>query len=484
MPGKQQRIRDPLHDIIAFNDGEFERTMWNVVQTQPFQRLRRVRQLGFSEFTFPGATHTRFTHSLGVFHTARQLMKVIQAKTPSGDFSYSKANTALAAALVHDVGHGMFSHAFEKVAKELNLEMARHTRVSEYLIRKSQISKALEEGGVHVDNVATLIGRKGPGDLYDAVVSSQFDADRLDYMRRDRLMSGVQSGGIDFTWLIENLEIGDVFSSAGEIERDSDKRPGKVPTFVIGPKAIMAAEAYVLALFQLYPTVYFHKTTVAAELVFKALMVKVFGYLVNESLGKTGLPKSHPFVRLAKNPSDMNIVLELDDTVFWGALPFFQDAECNEVSFLAKCLRNRQLPKLPKSSDVGLHVQQHINQNMSQAKPDEIERFWTKSTFIIENRFKEWCVENSNGRHPRILFDSQERDPYSANENRGKLNQIHVANSDGNVTDIRELSPMINALEPFRFVRAYTFDEDHDAAKFVSDTIQEMLNSAASEQNA
>lgn len=76
MPVKTQRIRDPLHDIIPFNGQQFEDSLWRVVQTQPFQRMRRIRQLGFSELTFPGATHTRFAHSVGVFHTARELMRV------------------------------------------------------------------------------------------------------------------------------------------------------------------------------------------------------------------------------------------------------------------------------------------------------------------------------------------------------------------------------------------------------------------------
>src|SRR5216684_3162145 len=105
-----------------------------------FQRLRRIRQLGFSEFVFPGATHTRFAHSVGVFHVARQMMRDIRR---DNDRSHAR-DLALAAALVHDVGHGMFSHAFEKVGKHLNLPMAHHETVTEQLIRNSEISRELE----------------------------------------------------------------------------------------------------------------------------------------------------------------------------------------------------------------------------------------------------------------------------------------------------------------------------------------------------
>src|SRR5215471_17903843 len=122
---KPQRIRDPLHNLIEFGTGQFEDVIWRVIQTRPFQRLRRVKQLGFSELVYPGATHSRFAHSVGVFHTARQLMSVIERHlTKSAAFKPAKANTALAAALLHDIGHGPFSHAFEDVGDRLKLKMA------------------------------------------------------------------------------------------------------------------------------------------------------------------------------------------------------------------------------------------------------------------------------------------------------------------------------------------------------------------------
>ena len=164
---KSQRVRDPLHDLIEFNAGQFEHMLWCVIQTTPFQRLRRVRQLGFSEFVFPGATHTRFAHSVGVFHVARQLMRLIGRYVGSSGRQYKEhqAQVALAAALVHDVGHGMFSHAFEKVGKTLSLPLARHETVSERLIRESEIAEEFErEFGVgFADQVANVIKTLGAG---------------------------------------------------------------------------------------------------------------------------------------------------------------------------------------------------------------------------------------------------------------------------------------------------------------------------------
>ena len=238
MPGstKSQRIRDPLHNLIEFDSEQFEHTLWQVIQTKPFQRLRRIRQLGFSELVFPGATHTRFAHSVGVFHTARTLLAAIEPKMGKRLKSHQR-EVALAASLVHDVGHGMFSHSFEEVGKALNLPMARHETVSEALIRDSEITEAFnaELGSGFANDVADVLSRKGPATLYDTVVSSQFDADRLDYMQRDRLMTGVQSSGIDATWLISNLEIGAVRIVADE------QASGTVDTLVVGPKAFRAA---------------------------------------------------------------------------------------------------------------------------------------------------------------------------------------------------------------------------------------------------
>jgi hypothetical protein len=100
---KPQRMRDPVHNLVEFSTDQFEHTLWRVIQTPPFQRLRRIRQLGFSEFVFPGATHTRFAHSIGVFHVARALMRVIRRHIDSDStrqFGDYQAKVALAAALL------------------------------------------------------------------------------------------------------------------------------------------------------------------------------------------------------------------------------------------------------------------------------------------------------------------------------------------------------------------------------------------------
>jgi HD superfamily phosphohydrolase len=121
---RTQRIRDPIHDIIAFDDGGLvDEAVWELLQTPDVQRLRRVKQLGLSEFVFPSASHTRFAHSVGVFHNARRLVglikREIKAERVPGAFDDNRAKVALFAALLHDIGHGPFSHSFEEARKAL-----------------------------------------------------------------------------------------------------------------------------------------------------------------------------------------------------------------------------------------------------------------------------------------------------------------------------------------------------------------------------
>lgn len=118
MPKERKRIRDPVHGLIVFDlaNDPVDRKAWELIDTPEFQRLRRIKQLGVSEFTFPGATHTRFSHCIGVYHVARKLMGVA-SKMPAFEKNEPRERVALLASLLHDLGHGPFSHAFEQAEK-------------------------------------------------------------------------------------------------------------------------------------------------------------------------------------------------------------------------------------------------------------------------------------------------------------------------------------------------------------------------------
>lgn len=457
---KPERIRDPLHNLIEFGTDQFEHVIWQVIQTRAFQRLRRIKQLGFSELVYPGAAHSRFAHSVGVFHTARHLMRIIERHIKAGGLHYRdhQAHVALAAALVHDVGHGMFSHAFEDIGKKLGITMARHEHVSDLLIREDgEIKQAFHEmGSGFANDVAAVLKLGRPGNLYDSVVSSQFDADRLDYMQRDRLMTGLQNSGIDFAWLMANLEIGKIKTGVDEEE------VGEVETFILGPKAYYAAETYVLSLFQLYPTVYLHKTTRAAEKIFSAMFLRIVKLVREGRRGRTGLPPNHPLVRFASAPERLEYALSLDDTVFWGALGMLCDAKDEVIQECASHLRDR---KLPKCIDLRHELVAAIGGNKAMSADDRADKNKKLERLVgsIEKRLQNWADKNSTG-FPRILTDRAARDPYKRfQESKGPLNQIHIRLAGKKISDVAECFPVIAAIETFELFRAYVIDGDAKA---------------------
>jgi HD superfamily phosphohydrolase len=428
---------------------------YQVINTETFQRLRRIKQLGFSDFVYPGATHTRFSHSLGVYHLAQKLADIIR-KTASRPNDVA-INHAIVAALVHDIGHGPFSHAFEEVGKKLDIPMARHEDVGDAIIRNHDIGRILDDefSSGFSTNVADMIKGPGPTRMYGAIVSSQFDADRLDYMQRDRFMTGTQIGTTDFSWLLANLEIGELPWG------DEKQEMGKIQTFVLGPKALHAAESYVLSLFQLYPTVYFHKTTRGIEKLFTSLMIRLFSLVKDNSFSKINLSKKHPIICFAKNSESLENVLKLDDMVVMGAIQLLIDSKDKIISDLASCIYGR---KIYKCIDIYEKVK----------KPD---RGTSPSGIELKERLKEKLKELSlrynKEAAPRILIDEDVRDPYKKfQEDKGPLNQIRMRNSSNSIIDIANQSKIINAIQTFKFFRVYVKKDDTEAQKMINSLIE------------
>jgi len=271
--------------------------------------------------------------------------KVIQSRL-GNQFDPDRSNVALIAALVHDVGHGPFSHAFESSLEQLDKisgikhENKHETWTAEIIRNNTMLGVTFEDAfGKDIrGSVAELLLQETPTDIYSAIVSSQFDADRLDYVRRDRMMTGAQHGGFDFSWLMANLEVDKVTFST------DDESYATVDTLVLGAKAFQAAESYVLGLFHLYFAVYFHKATRSAEKMLTAILVRLGQLLLDGSIQKSGLSELHPIVQFIKE-RDLSSYLRLDDTVIWGSLSFLENAEDDVISGLASRLRNRELYK-------------------------------------------------------------------------------------------------------------------------------------------
>lgn len=250
-------FRDPVHNIIQFDKDE-EKLLLDLIDTREFQRLRQIRQLGLSSFTYPGAEHTRFSHSLGVVHLMKRFIeKLCNLKGQRFKRYIEELKQyrllALTAALLHDIGHGPFSHALEKTTG------IRHEKWTMAIIEgETDINRILKEYGMEPREVVEVIERTHKSKAIVKLLSSQLDTDRIDYLIRDSIMTGARYGSFDLEWLINVLTLGEV---NGEIEVGLDREKG-----------LSIAEDFVMARYYMYVNVYFHKTTRSAELLIDKIL--------------------------------------------------------------------------------------------------------------------------------------------------------------------------------------------------------------------
>ena len=449
-----KRLRDPVHGLIVFDDRDplgVDPLAWALIDTPEFQRLRRIRQLGVSEFTFPGAVHTRFAHSIGVFHVARTLVKVIEREMSRNGqpFEQPKAKVALVAALLHDLGHGPFSHTFEGVQKSRNVKK-RHEQWTAEIIRSpvGEISRRLErfEPGF-TEKVAQLLEKEDPEDIYHAVVSSSFDADRLDYLRRDRMMTGIGAGAIDFDWLIENVRVADIDLNAPD---EAEGEAPKAPTFCLEKKALPAAEQFLLARYTLHQQVYFHKATRCVEHMIGKLLRAVAGRAGKRAECRlTGLPAQHALLRFfGRDGETVENYLALDDALVTGSLEALSKAGDPVIADTATRLRNRQLYKTLDLAEFG--EDQGTQRSRLRRISREFEEKIKSEGVLVDDKASIGIYTEIGGDEERMH------------------KKLHVLDG-GTPKEIsrRELSPLIEALvNKKQFTRVYFMDvADRDAAR-------------------
>lgn len=451
---RTQRVRDPVHGLIIFRaDSALDQLAWRLLDTPEFQRLRRIKQLGVTDFIFPSATHTRFAHCIGVFHTARRLVEVIDRELiAAGDQPNKKREEiAVIAALLHDLGHGPFSHTFEGVQKSRGVAK-HHEKWTAEIIRNPAgnirpLLDAFSKEESFCEAVAGLLEDEDPKDIYHAVVSSSFDADRLDYLRRDRLMTGTGAGAIDFDWLMEQVRVHKIEIEAPDA--GSSTEAVRVPTFCFDPKALPAAEQFLLARYTLHEQVYFHKTTRCFEQMIAKLLRIVAKYADKKNtIKETGLDKDHPLIRFfAKNGETLENYLELDDVVITDAIRQLRIAPDVTLGTLASRLRDRDLYKTLDLASFGHDdgVQRknarRIDQNFS-AK--------IKSEQIIKDESAVASIYTQIG-----------------GDDERAHKRLHILDARKGPVEITEVSKLIETLRtPKRYTRYYfEQDTDRDAAR-------------------
>src|SRR5881296_4157303 len=242
--------RDPVHNIIPLRDDTAEgRMMIRLIDAPEFQRLRRIKQLGLGFYTYQGAEHSRFTHSLGAWHL---ITRILDRLTDSYSIRAEDRAAVRAAALLHDVGHAPFSHAMEKILNVHHEQLTIRAVTSE----ETELHKVLTSHSAELPGrVAKIIEGTFKPSALAQLVSSQLDVDRMDYLLRDSLMTGAKYGLYDLEWIINALQI--------------DEAADRI---YVSARGLYAVEEYLQARYYMFRQVYFHRSLRSAEVVLRSAL--------------------------------------------------------------------------------------------------------------------------------------------------------------------------------------------------------------------
>lgn len=340
-------LRDPVHGLISF-DGPFERLMMALLATREVQRLRAVRQLGLTSLVFPGAEHSRFAHALGTAHVMVRLQERIsecQAALPPEERMDDEARLdALAAACLHDLGHGPFSHLFEEVLP--NAEPHEAWTIRAVRDDTTEVHRALESFAEGMaGRVASLLAGHHRLKYLARAISGTVDVDRFDYLLRDSQMSGVRYGLFDLDWLLRAFNLAQVPS-------------GEWTLAVEGRKGLPPIEGFFLGRHFMYRQVYHHKATRAAECLIRAIFMRV-AELVRDGTPPDPAPRSLAALARGERVS-LDEYLALDDARLVCCFADWSASSDPILADLSARLHARRLPKtLPlPSGDAGRAVRE------------------------------------------------------------------------------------------------------------------------------
>ncbi|RKL67954.1 hypothetical protein CR203_05465 [Salipaludibacillus neizhouensis] len=295
---EEKVFKDPVHRYIHVRD----ELIWDLIGTKEFQRLRRIRQLGTTYVTFHGAEHTRFNHSLGVYEIMRRMVENLEKK---GKWDADERLVCLASALLHDVGHGPFSHSFEKI---FHMDHEKWTR--EIILGDTEINSVLRRMDDDFPlKVADVIAKTYDNKLLVSLISSQIDADRMDYLLRDAFYTGVSYGQFDMERILRVMRA------------DEDQA-------VFKHSGMHAVEDYIMSRYQMYWQVYFHPVTRSAEVILSKILHRAKELLAQDYAFKL---TPHHFLSMFNGKVTLRDYLKMDESVI---LFYFQEWEEEEDSIL------------------------------------------------------------------------------------------------------------------------------------------------------
>ncbi|MEI3790006.1 MULTISPECIES: HD domain-containing protein [unclassified Chryseobacterium] len=314
MQNKLKIINDPVHGFIRIP----HEILFDIIEHPYFQRLRRIGQTGLLNLIFPGATHTRFHHALGAMHLMFTALETLRQKGVK--ITEEEEKGAMLAILMHDIGHGPFSHALENML----MDDWHHEKLSLLLMNKLN-----EEFDGQLSIAIEMFQGKYHKKFFNQLISSQLDVDRLDYLNRDSFFTGVSEGNINTQRIISMMNV----CSEGEL--------------VIDAKGVYSIENFLTARMFMYWQVYYHKTSALAEF----LLVKILErakYLISEGMDLPAGENLKYFLNRGKSSAtdeDIYRFTQLDDNDIIHAMKSWQDSEDFILSYWCRCVIQRNLPK-------------------------------------------------------------------------------------------------------------------------------------------
>ncbi len=375
-------FRDPIHGYITVE----YLPIWHLIKTKEFQRLRRIKQLGGAYMVFPGAEQSRFTHSLGVYEIVRHMIDLDEIKHQLND--YEKL-TVLIAGLLHDVGHGPFSHSFEDTFSDVSHEVM----TNRIITGNTEIHTVLQSiSPTLASDVASVIDHTHPNDILKQIVSSQLDADRMDYLLRDSYMAGVTYGEFDKERILRTLRIKDhriVFKKSG----------------------VQAIEDYILARYHMYWQVYYHPTITSYELLLKSIAHRLIDLYKEGYQFHTDIKYLLPFI---KNDFKVEDYIQLDEPTM---IHYYKEL-CMEsdpiLSDLCTRFINRRLFKYQNIREHTLTYYQEKSESIG----------YVPKYYVFEERLTQIPYHNDVS----------------------KVNEIEILGEDGQIHTLPEHSEIVNAI--------------------------------------
>ena len=311
---EEKVFKDPVHKYIYVQD----QLIWDLINTPEFQRLRRIRQLGTTYLTFHGAEHSRFSHSLGVYEITRKIISQFE-RSEYPDWPKEEKMLSLCAALLHDLGHGPFSHSIEEV-----MEFDHEEWSCAIIEGDTEINRLLRAAGPDFPaKVASVIRKTYEKPIVVNLVSSQMDADRMDYLLRDAYFTGANYGTFDMDRILRVLR----------------PHQGRI---VVKDSGMHAVEDYLMSRYQMYWQVYFHPVTRSSEIILRKILLRA------QELCRSGyrfrwIPD--PVVKLFRKELDVRSYLKLDEALIQCAFSEWMEEEDRTLSNLCSRFLNRKLYK-------------------------------------------------------------------------------------------------------------------------------------------